>query len=86
MSEKVCIVVSFSLVLLLNVRCDPTIRQTDNGPVQGIELTSSMGQKYYAFRSVPYAEAPITGLDPSTGDYVDRRFKVRSVVVLAFFN
>lgn len=54
----------------------PTIRQTLNGPVEGIEQTSAMGQKYYAFLGIPFAEPPITGLDPYTGDQVDRRFKV----------
>lgn len=59
------------------VRCDnPTIRQTNNGPVEGIEQTSILGKKYYSFRGIPYAEVPITGTDPYTGTEVDRRFKV----------
>lgn len=53
-----------------------TLRQTLNGPVEGVEEISSLGQKYYAFRGVPFAEPPITGIDPYTGEYVDRRFKV----------
>lgn len=53
-----------------------TTRQTKNGPVDGIEQISSLKQKYYAFRGVPFAEAPITGRDPHTGLPVDRRFKV----------
>lgn len=55
----------------------PTIRQTQNGPVEGIEQTSSLKQKYYAFKGVPFAEPPITGRDPYTGEQVDRRFRVR---------
>lgn len=51
------------------------VRQTSNGPVEGITLTSSLGQKYYAFKGIPFAEPPITGKD-HTGEYVDRRFKV----------
>lgn len=54
------------------------VRQTANGPVEGIAQTSVFGQKYYAFRGVPYAEPPITGYDPYTGEAVDRRFKVRN--------
>lgn len=53
----------------------PTVRLTANGPVQGILKTSSLGQNYYAFKGIPYAEAPITGVDPYTGKVVDRRFK-----------
>lgn len=53
-----------------------TLRQTTNGLVEGIILTTSLGQKYYAFRGIPFAELPIAGLDPYTGEYVDRRFKV----------
>lgn len=53
-----------------------TIRQTSNGPVEGIVQTSELGQRYYAFRGVPFAESPITGIDRYTGEHVDRRFKV----------
>lgn len=70
-----------SLLLLLNVACNnnlSTVRQTKNGPIQGIEMTSSLGQKYYAFKGIPYAEPPISGMDPYTGEQVDRRFKVQS--------
>lgn len=55
----------------------PTIRETSNGPVEGIAETSILGQKYYAFRGIPFAEPPITGRDPYTGEHVDRRFKVQ---------
>lgn len=55
----------------------PLLRQTTHGPVEGVELTTSLGQKYYAFRGIPFAEPPITGIDPYTGEQVDRRFKVR---------
>lgn len=54
----------------------PLLRDTTHGPVEGVELTSSLGQKYYAFRGIPFAEPPITGVDPHTGEIVDRRFKV----------
>lgn len=71
--------VIFSLLLLaLSVHCEsPLIRQTTNGPIEGFEQTSSLGQKYYAFKGVPFAEPPITGRDPYTGEIVDRRFKVQ---------
>lgn len=65
-------------ILILNVHCNPsTIRQTQNGPIEGVEMTSSLKQKYYAFKGIAYAEPPITGTDPYTGKQVDRRFKVR---------
>lgn len=65
------------LILFANVWCTlPTVRQTNNGPVEGIEILSSLGQKYYAFKGIPYAEPPITGIDPYTSEKVDRRFKV----------
>lgn len=64
-------------IFVHHVCCElPTIRNTSNGPVEGIEQTSSLGQKYYAFRGIPFAEPPITGRDPYTGEQVDRRFKV----------
>lgn len=71
------------LILAFAVYCDqlPTIRQTQNGPVEGIEEISSLGQKYYAFRGIPFAESPITGSDPYTGDQVDRRFKVDKIAI-----
>lgn len=53
-----------------------TIRQTNNGPVEGLEETSVLAKKYYSFRGVPYAEVPVTGFDPHTFAEVDRRFKV----------
>lgn len=65
------------LLVIQSVYCNsPTVRQTANGPVEGIELNSSLGQMYYAFKGVPYAEPPITGGDPYTGENIDRRFKV----------
>lgn len=72
------VVVSLSLLILVpNVYWNQqSVRQTANGPIEGIKQISSLGQKYYAFRGVPYAEPPITGEDPYTGKQVDRRFKV----------
>ena len=71
-------VILSTLLLALSVQCEsPTIRQTTNGPIEGIKRTSLLGQKYYAFRGVPFAEPPITGIDPYTGEQVDRRFKVK---------
>lgn len=77
------IIVLISLLFVLNSlkkngnqSSSPLIRQTTHGPVEGVELTTSLGQKYYAFRGIPFAEPPITGIDPYTGEYVDRRFKV----------
>lgn len=76
MQNKFCVPVSLVL-LAFNVNCVPTVtRQTANGPVEGIVLTSSLHKKYHAFKGVPYAEPPITGKDPYTGKEVDRRFKV----------
>lgn len=75
---------ALSLILLLfslSVHCNPAtlIRRTLNGPVEGVERVSSLGQKYYAFEGIPYAAPPITGMDPYTGKQVDRRFKVNSL-------
>lgn len=70
------ILVSF-LLFTKNIYCDtPTLRMTTNGPVEGIEQISILGQKFYSFRGVPFAAPPITGIDPYTGKFVDRRFKV----------
>lgn len=76
MCGKCCTLLSIASILFV-AQCDAkTVRITANGPVEGIEQMSSLQQKYYAFRSIPYAEAPISGKDPYTGQYVDRRFKV----------
>ena len=78
MLRKICLLLSFIQLLVHCVYCNsPTLKQTSNGPVEGIELISSLGQKYYAFRGIPFAEPPITGIDPYTGEEIDRRFKVR---------
>lgn len=75
----VCLLVAlYSLKLIGNHSKSPLLRQTTHGPVEGVVLTSSLGQKYYAFRGIPFAEPPITGIDPYTGEKVDRRFKVRT--------
>ena len=76
-------IVSYVLLLLKNEvskvqNSSPLIRQTPNGLVEGIEETTSLGQKYYAFKGIPFAAPPITGIDPYTGENVDRRFKVCS--------
>lgn len=68
-------VILLHFLLVISVNCSGLIRQTVNGPVEGLLQTSSLGQKYYAFKGIPYAEAPITGIDYN-GKYVDRRFKV----------
>lgn len=73
-------VVCVSVFFLLS-KNDPlplTIRQTTHGPVEGIEETTVLDQKYFAFRGIPYAAPPITGIDPYSGENVDRRFKVRT--------
>lgn len=49
---------------------------TANGPVEGIEEISLLDQEYYSSRGIPFAAPPITGIDPFTGEPVDRRFKV----------
>lgn len=64
----------------------PTIRQTSNGPVDGIVQISALNQRYYSFQGIPFAAPPITGIDPHTGEQVDRRFKVRNVYNLFFVN
>lgn len=76
MSGLFCVL--FPLILgLASVYCiSPIIRQTANGPVEGTEQISSLGQRYYSFKGIPFAEPPITGVDPYTGQQVDRRFKV----------
>lgn len=75
----ICSIIALhSLKIIGNHSKSPLLRQTTHGPVEGVELTSSLGQKYYAFRGIPFAEAPITGIDPYTGEKVDRRFKVRT--------
>lgn len=75
-SIKICATISLSL--LLTVQCARlTVRQTVNGPVEGVEMTTSFGETFFAFKSIPYAKPPITGRDPHTGEMVDRRFKVQ---------
>lgn len=74
---ELCHALMVSIFFLASVSCDSlTVRQTTNGPIEGIEKATSLGQKYYSFRGIPYAEAPITGKDPFSGEEVDRRFKV----------
>lgn len=70
------------LFFVLNVHGDQsTIRFTGNGPVEGAIKKSVFGQKYHSFRGIPYAEPPITGIDPYTGQRVDRRFKVQNEIL-----
>lgn len=71
-------VFSIFALLLRDVHCNSAVRNTANGCVKGVLERTSMKQLYYAFRSVPYAEVPITGIDPYTQKFVDRRFKVGS--------
>lgn len=69
----------FVSLLLFTINVDgsqPTLRMTTNGMVEGIEQISVMGQTFYAFKGIPFAAPPITGSDPYTGKFVDRRFKV----------
>lgn len=67
---------SFFLFFTTTRYDSPIIRQTLNGAVEGITEISVFGQKYYAFLGIPFAEPPITGRDPYTGEQIDRRFKV----------
>lgn len=72
----ISVALSFQL-LVLNVCCDDvTVRYTENGPVEGTELLTSLGQQYVAFKGIPFAEPPVTGTDLHTGEWIDRRFKV----------
>lgn len=65
------------LLLLVNVYGFlPAIRVTQNGPIVGMEKISVLNRKYYAFKGVPFAAPPITGIDPYSGEQVDRRFQV----------
>ena len=75
--KPICVSLAFSL-LALSIQCrnSPLIRQTLNGPVEGVAQTTILGQVIYAFLGIPFAEPPITGTDPYTGQQVDRRFKV----------
>lgn len=62
---------------ILTINWDvPTMRKTLNGPVEGTIELSELEHMYYAFRGLPFAESPITGIDSYTGEYADRRFKV----------
>lgn len=55
MDRAYCESLSILLLFALGVHCDPaTLRQTLNGPVQGVERTSVLGQKYYAFEGIPF--------------------------------
>lgn len=77
MQSSIIIYVLASLSLSLSIHCARSVvRQTVNGPVQGIEMVTSFGEIFYAFKSIPYAKTPITGIDPHTGEMADRRFKV----------
>lgn len=76
--HRIILVSFFFISFGISVQClSSTVRRTLNGPIEGIVQTSSLGQKYYAFRGIPFAEPPITGIDPYTGEKVDRRFKVK---------
>lgn len=75
--QIICRLLSLFLLIVTNDRYDPpTIRRTLYGPVEGITEISVFGQEYYAFKGIPFAEVPISGRDPYTGEQVDRRFKV----------
>lgn len=65
-------------MFVFDVECSnpPTIRQTLNGPIEGVVQTTVLGQLFYAFLGIPFAEPPITGNDPYSNEQVDRRFKV----------
>ena len=77
MRHSILLCATVSLASILSVQCTPpTIRQTVNGPVEGVGMRTSIGQTFYAFKSIPYAKPPVTGIDPQTGETVDRRFKV----------
>lgn len=67
----------FSVLLIVSNVYSSTIRQTTNGPVEGIVLPTILGKNCTAFFSVPYAEPPITGKHPQTGQMLDNRFKVQ---------
>lgn len=69
------------LLLVPNVYSSSPVFRTINGPVEGVEQISSLGKPYYAFRGIPYAEPPITGIDQYTGEEVDRRFKVQHILL-----
>lgn len=72
-------------LLLCNVQCSGEVRKTANGYVKGFLDGTVLSQLQYVFRSVPYAEPPITGIDPYTQEFVDRRFKVCPASRFKFF-
>lgn len=76
MSNMFHVLVKISFFISVVYCNSPITIQTYNGPVNGTLQTSVFGKEYYSFRGIPFAEAPITGIDPRTGTYVDRRFKV----------
>lgn len=78
---QIALIVRFLIMTVIIQRVDSEmlpVRQTANGPVEGTIKTSSLGNQYYALMGIPYAEVPITGIDPYSGEHVDRRFKVVS--------
>lgn len=78
---QIALIVRFLIMTVIIQRVDSAmlpVRQTANGPIEGTIKTSSLGKQYYAFMGIPYAEVPITGVDPYSGEQVDRRFKVVS--------
>lgn len=83
MFSLIYVLLVFSL-LLSAVRSN-ILRNTENGKVKGKEDISSLGQKYYAFRSVPYALPPINGFDDDIG-VINRRFKVLPHISPTKFN
>lgn len=76
MRQKIICLWLFLMFVLNVMSSTSTIRQTLNGPVEGVVQKSVLGQLFYGFLGIPFAEPPITGIDPYTGKRVDRRFKV----------
>lgn len=76
-----------SLSFLVMVQCSrAALRQTVNGPIEGVVMNTTFGQEFYAFKSIPYAKPPITGKDLQTGEMVDRRFKVCWITIKFLWN
>lgn len=78
-SYALLIVVILNVVLVLfffKYNYSSIIVQTTHGPVESVKYMTIFNQKCHIFKGIPYAAPPITGIDPYTGQKVDRRFKV----------
>lgn len=78
----ICILLVF---FFFKYQYSPRVIQTTHGPVQSVKYVTVFEQECHGFYGIPYAAPPITGIDPYTGEQVDRRFKVREYFSLRCF-